>query len=511
MAPRTKRRMTWQPAVKASNSGFSSEACTQVLAPRPTEELGTLHADGNSTEATDDSLSGIDESDSGSSDHGGCGRALEVLSHSSSTASISPLPCALYARDVLLRARPPVGSGQAPEGCHIFTAPRPALATSAAPTPPISPAMTPKSPSQQQVSPGASAKGLLPPGSPNSWATAQKLRRAAQATSDTGASDAEVGRAIKSILNKLTPEKFDTLYAKLIQCGISSWAHVELLAQAIVREAMQQHSFSSMYADLCTYLIVELGQGGLALIDGLLAKCWQLFEESLSPPPPAAVDDEAAQEAQALHKKHMLGNTRFMGELFIRNILLPPGLFACTSAFLELPLAPARLENLAMLLTTVGPFFDNPMWSHFSQLRSVFWHIRGLTFDPTVPTRVRFLLRDVLDLRDAGWVDTKNATRSEKPKQLEQVRHEAAQEARAGGSHHDGKGGKGAIAKAFASWPNSPSSPVVLFSPGMFPCEAADLLQSGPLLPPAAAAEEATVAGVAAAKLQRAGSGSDHW
>eukprot|EP00401_Gymnodinium_catenatum_P083016 CAMPEP_0117616440 /NCGR_PEP_ID=MMETSP0784-20121206/85062_1 /TAXON_ID=39447 /ORGANISM="" /LENGTH=148 /DNA_ID=CAMNT_0005420219 /DNA_START=185 /DNA_END=631 /DNA_ORIENTATION=- len=38
--------------------------------------------------------------------------------------------------------------------------------------------------------------------------------------------------------------------------------------------------------------------------------------------------------------------------------------------------------------------------------------------------RVRCLLRDVLDLRDAGWVDTKNATRVERPQRLEDVRAE---------------------------------------------------------------------------------------
>ena len=61
-----------------------------------------------------------------------------------------------------------------------------------------------------------------------------------------------VRRSVKSILNKLTVEKFEKLYAKLLECGIRTAEHAELLAQEIFEQATLQHNFVGMYADLCS-------------------------------------------------------------------------------------------------------------------------------------------------------------------------------------------------------------------------------------------------------------------
>ena len=57
------------------------------------------------------------------------------------------------------------------------------------------------------------------------------------------------GRAISGILNKLTVEKFDMLYEKLItETGICSETHIEELMKQIFHKATTQHHFISMSA-----------------------------------------------------------------------------------------------------------------------------------------------------------------------------------------------------------------------------------------------------------------------
>jgi len=288
----------------------------------------------------------------------------------------------------------------------------------------------------------------LPPASPNSWALAQRQRRqreealAASAAEDsTGAapSDEEIMRRVKSTLNKLTPEKFSTLYTKLMQCGIDENAHMELLAQTICEEAISQSNFAGMYADLCTYMLGDLSPaGGTAFAEAIHCSCMKLLEHAAEQPPCAAAAaqerDHAAdgeqEETQALRKRRALGNVRFMGELLVRCFFSPDVLFDCTDRLVKAPSSESRLEMLAVILNVVGPAFDTAIWPRHADLVQLFWHVRGLMCDMSISKRVRCLFRDVVELRDEGWVEGSVGRKAERPMTLEEVRsgtqHEAS-------------------------------------------------------------------------------------
>ncbi|CAK0800803.1 unnamed protein product [Prorocentrum cordatum] len=162
-------------------------------------------------------------------------------------------------------------------------------------TPPRSPAST-----------CASASELS--SSPTSWAMQQKLRRQNSGETpkvqdgfapESPVSDAEIRRRVKSILNKLTPEKFDKLLVQMAQCGACTCSHLDTLAQAIFQEASVQHNFAGMYADLCACLVVSFGEGGCFLGNALLNQCWELFRESLQPEP-EALDSEGPEAGPRL-------------------------------------------------------------------------------------------------------------------------------------------------------------------------------------------------------------------
>jgi hypothetical protein len=97
---------------------------------------------------------------------------------------------------------------------------------------------------------------------------------------------------MKLILNKLTIERFDLLYEQLIECGISSSSHVEILMREVFEKATTQHHFIGMYAQLCQRLhewFTKTNREGAnspqpTFKKILLNQCQQSFELQLRPP-----------------------------------------------------------------------------------------------------------------------------------------------------------------------------------------------------------------------------------
>jgi len=61
------------------------------------------------------------------------------------------------------------------------------------------------------------------------------------------------------------------------------------------------------------------------------------------------------------------------------------------------------LEALVALIMVAGPKFDSKTWQFYDRLEKVFANMKALTKDKPTPPRLRFLIRDVLDAREAGW------------------------------------------------------------------------------------------------------------
>jgi hypothetical protein len=266
--------------------------------------------------------------------------------------------------------------------------------------------------------------------SATSWAEMQRLRR--QAKNSEVPDDKAVERTMKSILNKLTIEKFDALYTQLTQCGLRTSSHVESLVAEVFEKATVQHHFIPMYADLCARLNAwfekEGTPGDCNFRKILLDQCQSQFEKSLEPMKLTSDDEEEREEEASRYKKRMLGNIRLVGELLTRKMLSPKVLIACSSELLTAPFVSDRLESLAALLTTAGPTFDDPSWPYHAVLGHTFGRVLDVSKDTSVPTRVRFLLTDLLELRNSGWKNQKKVTAKEGPKKIEEIHEDAARE-----------------------------------------------------------------------------------
>jgi len=276
--------------------------------------------------------------------------------------------------------------------------------------------------------------------SDSSW-TARQMAHRRVAQTDVGPeplSNEAVVRTMKSILNKLTIEKFEPLYAKLVSCGIQTTVQLETLIHEVFEKATTQHHFTSMYADLCVRLHSHfsehpIGDSKTTFKKILLNGCQAFFEKHLKPP--ANLEELDKDERIALtckYKMQMLGNIKFVGALLVRQMLATKVLFAICEELLRDP-TPESLESLAALLTVVGPKLDIAGWAGHALLVGIFDQLKVLAQTSKISSRVRCLFKDVLELRAAGWHDRK-PKKIEGPSTLREVADTQAAEEMAGGT-----------------------------------------------------------------------------
>lgn len=247
--------------------------------------------------------------------------------------------------------------------------------------------------------------------------------------------DEVVIRKARSILNKLTIEKFDSLYEQLATCGIQTTDHLRRVMREVFEKATVQHHFIPMYADLCMRIEADERIVGTERTENerscnfrslLLDSCQTAFEELLYTRQREADDDE---EARLKRKQKALGNVKLVGQLIVRGMLSPRLLVQCAEDLLKARNSCSEaLESLAAFLEVSSPTFDNQSWPHWQQLDVLFRQVTELSKDKSIPARERFLLRDVVELRQAGWPGRSAAIRTSGPMRLEEVRTKAEAE-----------------------------------------------------------------------------------
>lgn len=281
------------------------------------------------------------------------------------------------------------------------------------PTPPVAPvAVTPLAPvtspdpSKMPRSCSAPSTPTMSVGRPRGWSSG---------TSPGGGRElSEVEkreRQIKSILNKLTREKFDSLYWQLLGCceGCEACPEiVQVIAREVFAKATLQHSFIEMYADVCARLHTDLTckHAEVNFKRVLLDQCQQSFTKYLEPiRTDETLDYEEQYEALVKYKTRMLGNARLIGHLLRLRMLSPKIIFVCTDELLDIG-SPEALETLCAFLETLGATFDGAQgWTGKTRLDEVFYRVDQLANDEQQAPRMRCLLKDVLDKRKRGWGD----------------------------------------------------------------------------------------------------------
>ncbi|KAJ7370971.1 Eukaryotic translation initiation factor 4 gamma 2 [Desmophyllum pertusum] len=264
--------------------------------------------------------------------------------------------------------------------------------------------------------------------------------------------DEAVFRRVRGILNKLTPDKFEKLCHELLSVGIETKYILKGVILLVFEKALDEPKYSSMYAQLCLRLSEEApnfddpGKTGNSTFRRLLLKqCEEEFNNRTKASQAFDKKDgpltSEEEEQRCNTKRKVLGNIRFIGELAKYDMLHEAIVHKCIKQLLDkkkratVAEMSESMECLCHLMKTVGPRLDIPKAK--SLMDQYFERIQQLLGRSDFPVRIRFMIEDVIDLRNAKWVPRKSA-HEVGPKMIQQIRQEAWQQGHGGRSGYPG-------------------------------------------------------------------------
>ena len=266
-----------------------------------------------------------------------------------------------------------------------------------------------------------------------------------------------VQRKVKAALNKMTPEKFDKISDQILTIAGQSKNEqdgrtLRQVIQLTFEKATDEAHWASMYAKFCKRMLETMSpeirdesildkngnvvSGGALFRKYLLNRCQEEFERGWKvdlPEQPADEDGKKTGEAALLSdeyyiaaaaKRRGLGLVQFIGELFKLGMLTERIMHECVRKLLEFQGIPdeAEIESLTKLLRTIGGNLDSTdkgrgmMDAYFQRINTIM-DLEGL------PSRLKFMLMDVVDLRRANWA-SKEANKG--PKTLKEIQAEVS-------------------------------------------------------------------------------------
>ena len=230
------------------------------------------------------------------------------------------------------------------------------------------------------------------------------------------ASDSErILRQVRGLLNKLTPENFEKLFTKLVE----SITTAEVLAGSITmlfEKAVAEPMFCSLNAELCLRLSKELPEfppsGGdtkpMTFRRVLLNTCQEEFEGSLQGLSNEDAEDKDDENSKA--KRRMLGNVKLIGNLFTRGVINQKIVLVCVQQLLggELGVHENCIECACEILSLCAKLLGETPKA-VPLVEQYFSKLAELAASPDLSSRVRFIIKDVQELRRANYVPRKEA------------------------------------------------------------------------------------------------------
>ncbi|KAI3843382.1 hypothetical protein MKX03_030483 [Papaver bracteatum] len=237
-------------------------------------------------------------------------------------------------------------------------------------------------------------------------------------------------RRVRGILNKLTVEKYTLLRNQLIDSGITTLSILDCVASLIFNKAVTEPMFCPLYAFLCYELSLpphglpsvsdECGWQEIAFKRLLVSKCQEAFESEnrkVAETRQQIVTGVSSDVIRYKERRRNLGDVQFICELMKqRHPILRISLARhILYQLLDPNDVEVNVEAICLFLNTVGKEVDELSDKvrttnnvHLSRLEDL------LTTHPQLETRLKFMIRNLLDLWANNWVDTRSNKVKEK-------------------------------------------------------------------------------------------------
>ena len=247
-------------------------------------------------------------------------------------------------------------------------------------------------------------------------------------------------RMIKGILNKLTPQNFDKLFVQVQEANIDSANTLTGVISQIFDKALMEPTFCEMYAQFCVKLAGDLPEftekdEKITFKRVLLNKCQEEFERGEREQEEAEKDEEEhveikmtaeeREEKRLKARRRMLGNIRFIGELYKKSMLTERIMHECIKKLLGDIQNPDEedVEALCKLMSTIGRIIDHHKARE--HIDAYFRRMETLSNNTKLSSRLRFMLKDCIELRRNGWQERRKV---DGPKKIDEVHRDAVQE-----------------------------------------------------------------------------------
>ncbi|XP_018568899.1 eukaryotic translation initiation factor 4 gamma 1 isoform X2 [Anoplophora glabripennis] len=281
----------------------------------------------------------------------------------------------------------------------------------------------------------------------NAWRPARLHKGEAPPTDDDRRTE-DLYKKVRGVLNKLTPQKFETLLSQIKSLHIETVERLQGVIDLVFEKAVDEPNFSIAYALMCKELALmqvptihntEENPDFVNFRKLLITRCQVEFEkqsidesvrnekvkeieECTDPEKKKDLQFDLEEYDRRLRMKSV-GNIRFIGELFKQNMLTVNIMMRCLANLLDNK-DEESLECLCKLLTTVGKELESKSNVNLSQIFNTMKNIVEKK-DGKVSSRIRFMLQDVIDLRNSKWVPRRQDLN---PKTIEQIQKEADNE-----------------------------------------------------------------------------------
>ncbi|XP_063393726.1 eukaryotic translation initiation factor 4 gamma 3-like isoform X1 [Cydia fagiglandana] len=280
----------------------------------------------------------------------------------------------------------------------------------------------------------------------NAW---KPTRFKKETLTEEDAKTQELYKKFRGILNKLTPQKFDTLIEKVKHLEITNQKRLEGVIDLVFEKAIDEPNFSEAYALMCNKLsTLKVPADNASSPDQcvnfralIISKCQNQFVTDKVDEQVMKLETDLAECTDPAKKKELqlmleeenrrvrmrsVGNVRFIGELYKLKMLTSKIMVYCMNYLID-KLEEEKLECLCKLLTTIGEQVESEVKDN---IESVFKKMQDIVDRKSnkISSRVRFMIQDVIALRKRRWV-TKSVVDSQ-PKMMDQIQKEAEQQQR---------------------------------------------------------------------------------
>ncbi|XP_013163572.1 PREDICTED: eukaryotic translation initiation factor 4 gamma 1-like [Papilio xuthus] len=268
----------------------------------------------------------------------------------------------------------------------------------------------------------------------------------------------ELYATFRGILNKLTPQKFDTLVGKVRALQIDTRATLAGVIDLVFDKAVDEPDFAETYANLCHCLAALKVPSDSGSPDQyvnfrllIISKCQKQFVTDKVDDNVLRIEGELNDCTDTMKKKELqllldeenrkvrmrsVGNVRFIGELYKLKMLTAKIMVFCMNYLLDKQ-EEEKLECLCKLLTTIGEQVESevkePLDAVFKRMQNIVDRrggggagggAGGGGGGGALSSRVRFMLQDVIALRRRRWAP-RAAVHHAQPTTMDRIQREA--------------------------------------------------------------------------------------